>query len=237
MASFRLLSDFYKSNVWISLRRNLMIERADPINGLCCEYCKQPILKDIDCIGHHMKELTVHNVNDVNISLNPDNIMLVHQRCHNAIHDRFGQWMPQKVFIVYGAPLSGKTTFVRDSKGRRDIVLDMDELYQAITLLPPYDKPNELAVNVFQIRDLIIDQVKTRTGKWQQAWIIGGYPLQTERERLANQLGAELIFVDSTEQECIARLYNDEKKLPYRSEWERYIREWFTKYRPDQSSF
>ena len=114
--------------------------------------------------------------------------------------------------------------------------LDMDELYQAITLLPAYDKPGELALNVFQMRDLIIDQVKTRTGKWQQAWIIGGYPLQTERERLANQLGAELIFIEATEQECMARLYQDEKKIPYRSEWQRYIREWFTKYRPDQSS-
>lgn len=236
MAIFQKLSDFYKSNAWVNFRRTLMIERADPVKGLCCEYCGQTILKDIECIGHHKKELTVNNVSDANISLNPDNVMLVHQRCHNIIHERFGQWMPQKVFIVYGAPLSGKTTFVRDSKGRRDIVLDMDELYQAITLLPAYDKPGELALNVFQMRDLIIDQVKTRTGKWQQAWIIGGYPLQTERERLANQLGAELIFIEATEQECIARLYQDEKKIPYRSEWQRYIREWFTKYRPDQSS-
>lgn len=236
MALFRVLADFYKSKEWIIFRRNLMIERSDPAKGLCCEYCKQPILKDIDCIGHHKKELTVQNVNDVTISLNPDNVMLVHQRCHNAIHERFGQWMPKKVFIVYGAPLSGKTTFVRDSKGRRDIVLDMDELFRAITLLPEYDKPNELAINVFGLRDLIIDQIKTRTGKWQQAWIIGGYPLQTERERLSNQLGAELIYVEASEHDCLSRLYTDEKKLPYRSEWERYIRDWFQKYRPDLSS-
>lgn len=233
MASHKLLSDFYKSKSWINLRKNLMLERTDPKHGLLCEYCKQPILKDIDCIGHHKKELTVNNVSDANVSLNPDNIMLVHHRCHNAIHDRFGQYMPQKVFIVYGSPLSGKTTYVKNSKGRKDIVLDMDELYEAITLLPIYEKPNEVALNVFQIRDLILDQIKTRTGKWQQAWIIGGYPLQTERERLANQLGAELIYVEASEEECLSRLYSDEKKLPYRSEWEQYIREWFIKYRPD----
>lgn len=233
MASFRLLSDFYKSDNWISLRRNLMVERSDPVKGLCCEYCNQPILKDIDCIGHHKKELTVQNVSDVNISLNPENVMLVHRRCHNAIHERFGQWMPQKVFIVYGSPLSGKTTFVRENKGRRDIVLDLDELYRAITLLPEYDKPKELAINVFGLRDSIIDQIRTRTGKWQQAWIIGGYPLQTERERLASQLGAELIYVQASEQECLSRLYSDEQKWPYRFEWERYIRDWFTKFRPD----
>ena len=233
MAKYKLLSDFYKSDEWTQLRRQLMLERTDPVKGLLCEQCGKPILKDIDCIGHHKREITPHNVNDVMISLNPSNVMLVHHQCHNQIHDRFGQWMPQKVFIVYGAPLSGKTTFVRESKGRRDIVLDMDELYKAITLLPAYDKPSELATNVFSLRDTIIDQIKTRTGKWQQAWIIGGYPLNAERDRLAQQLGAELIYIEATEQQCMARLYADTDKLPYRNEWQRFIQDWFSKFRPD----
>ena len=207
MAKYKLLSDFYKSEEWTQLRRQLMLERTDPVKGLLCEQCGKPILKDIDCIGHHKREITPHNVNDVMISLNPSN--------------------------VYGAPLSGKTTFVRESKGRRDIVLDMDELYKAITLLPAYDKPSELATNVFSLRDTIIDQIKTRTGKWQQAWIIGGYPLNAERDRLAQQLGAELIYIEATEQQCIARLYADTDKLPFRNEWQRYIQDWFSKFRPD----
>jgi len=235
VAKFKLLSDFYKSPEWVMFRKALMIERSDPIKGLVCEHCGQAILKDIDCIGHHKKEITPLNVNDVMISLNPSNIMLVHHRCHNIIHDRFGQWMPQKVFIVYGAPLSGKTTFVRDSKNRRDIVLDLDELYRAITLLPAYDKPQELSVNVFGIRDAILDQIKTRTGRWQQAWIIGGYPLNTERERLAMQLGAELIYIQATELDCMSRLNSDVDKLPFQTEWKRYIKDWFNSYRPDIS--
>jgi predicted kinase len=80
---------------------------------------------------------------------------LVHHRCHNAIHERFGYTSIQKVYIVYGPPLSGKTTYVRASKGRKDLVLDLDELYRAITLLPPYDKPSELALNIFQLRDVL----------------------------------------------------------------------------------
>jgi predicted AAA+ superfamily ATPase len=91
--------------------------------------------------------------------LNPSNILLVHHRCHNAIHERFGYTSVQKVYIVYGPPLSGKTTYVRASKGRKDLVLDLDELYRAITLLPLYEKPNELATNVFQLRDILLDQI------------------------------------------------------------------------------
>jgi len=108
-------------------------------------------------------------VNDINISLNPKNILLVHHRCHNAIHERFGQAITQRVYIVYGVPLSDKTSYVRAGKGHKDIVLDLDELYQAITLLPAYDKPTELATNIFQVRDSLLNQIKTRTGKWSQA--------------------------------------------------------------------
>ncbi len=233
MAKNKLLSDFYKSSEWISLRKQLMIQRSTPKQGLLCEQCHQVILKDIDCIGHHIQELTPQNVNNANISLNPNNIQLVHHQCHNALHERFGQVLTQRVFIVYGAPLSGKTTYVRQSKGHKDIVLDLDELYKAITLLPAYDKPSELAVNVFQLRDSLLDQIKTRSGKWSQAWIIGGYPLNTERERLAAALGAELIYVEATEDECISRLLNDTDKLPYRNEWQHYIRNWFLTFRPD----
>ena len=32
----------------------------------------------------------------------------------------------------------------KNARGRQDIVLDMDRLYEAITLLPRYDKPESL---------------------------------------------------------------------------------------------
>jgi len=197
MAKFQVLSDFYKSPEWIKLRKQLMLERSIPSKGLVCEICQQSILRDIECIGHHIQELTPQNVNDVQVSLNPKNILLVHHRCHDAIHERFGQTTLQRVYIVYGPPLSGKTSFVRNNKGRKDLVLDLDELYQAITLLPAYDKPSELRMNVFRIRDELLDQMKIRMGKWQNAWIIGGYPLQSERQRIATALGAELISKES----------------------------------------
>ena len=129
MAKYQVLSDFYKSPEWILLRKQLMIQRSTPQKGLCCEHCHQAILRDIECIAHHIIELTPINVNDAKVSLNPKNILLVHHRCHNQIHERFGQTTSQKVYIVYGAPLSGKTTFVRSNKRHSDLVLDLDELY------------------------------------------------------------------------------------------------------------
>ena len=233
VSKYTTLTDFYRSNEWRQLRQQLMISRSHPNKGLLCQHCGEVILKDIDCIAHHIKELTPVNVHDVNVSLNPNNILLVHHRCHNAIHERFGQPVQHKVYIVYGPPLSGKTTYVRTSKGRKDIVLDLDELYKAITLLPAFDKPTELAQNIFQLRDVLLDQIKTRTGKWSQAWIIGGYPNFVERERLAQQLGAELLFIEATQDECLQRLYQDKDKLHVQKEWQQYIQQWFLRFIPD----
>ena len=233
MAKYQVLSDFYKSSEWIYLRKQLMLQRSSPAKGLECEHCHEPILRDIECIGHHIQELTPLNVNDVTVSLNPKNILLVHLRCHNAIHERFGQSLTQRVYIVYGPPLSDKTSFVQNSKGRKNLVLDLDELYQAITLLPAYDKPTELAMNVYRLRDSLLDQIKIRLGKWQNAWIIGGYPLQSERQRLATALGAEVIYVDASEEECLRRLFNDRDKLPFQTEWQKYIHDWFLAFWPD----
>jgi hypothetical protein len=127
---------------------------------------------------------------------------------------------------VYGSPLSGKTTLVRDMMRYGDIVLDLDELWQAITLQPKYIKPNNVRFNVFKLRDELLDQIKTRYGKWDDAYIIGGYPDKYERERLAKEIGAELIYCESTKEECLERRIKSNKPI----EWDDYIREWWDKY-------
>ena len=38
-------------------------------------------------VFHHKKYLTNQNVNDASISINPNNIMVVHWQCHNEIHN------------------------------------------------------------------------------------------------------------------------------------------------------
>lgn len=186
------LTTFYKSKEWVSLLEILKLERVDSNGQLLCEYCGKPITKKYDCIGHHEIELTEANVNDIDISLNPTNIKLIHFKCHNKIHERFG-YHKQKVYLVYGSPCSGKSTWVSSVANDDDLILDIDKLWTSICLSDKEHKPNRLKQNVFGIRDCILDQIKTRTGMWRNAYIIGGYPLASDRERLASILGAEII--------------------------------------------
>lgn len=215
------LHAFYCSKTWRDLSYVLKVKAEGK-----CNRCNRHKI-DINClIAHHRIELTEENVDDANISLNPDLIEIICDRCHNREHRRFGY--KQKVFIVWGSPLSGKSTLVRDMMRYGDIVIDLDALWQAITFQPKYVKPNNCRFNVFKLRDELFDQIKTRYGKWCDAYIIGGYPDKYERERLAQTLGAELIYCESTKEDCLKRLHESDKP----KEWERYIEAWWDEYSP-----
>lgn len=222
---------FYRSDKWNKLLDRLKIDRVQPDGTLLCEHCGKPIVNAYDCIGHHKEELTEENVDDVMIALNPDNVMLIHFRCHNSIHKRFGYQgkIIKQVFLVWGAPCAGKTTWVDSVAEKDDLIVDLDRIWCAVRAASCglYDKPDALKSVVFDIRDKLYEDVRTRRGKWQNAYIIGGYPLEAERERLADMLGADkLVFIDTSQDVCLLRA--KEKS----SEWSDYVRQWFDRYTP-----
>ncbi|URZ06478.1 HNH endonuclease [Clostridium felsineum] len=230
MAKYSILQNFYASSKWRSLRFNLIMERSNSKGIVICEKCKKPILKPIDVHGHHKIELTPENVNDYSISLNPDNIELICHECHDKEHHRFGYRPSKRVYLVYGPPMSGKSTFVKENMERGDLVIDMDKLYKAISLQSNYDKPDNLLMNVIGVRNLLIDNVKTRYGKWYNAWIVGGYADKYKREMTADALGAELVYMDVSKEECYSRLKQDEERQYRIKEWQEYIDRWFQSY-------
>lgn len=216
------ISNFYKSKEWEKLVQVLKLERVNSNGELICEHCGKPIDKKYDCIAHHKIELTEGNVNNPDIAFNSENIMLIHFKCHNKIHERFGGSFRQKVYIVYGSPCSGKSSWVKENAYPDDLIIDIDRIWECICLSDRENKPNRLKQNMFGIRDALLDQVKTRTGKWRNAWVIGGYPLASDRKRLSDLLNAELIFVDTSKQLCLDRCPNED--------WKKYVEEWFSSY-------
>lgn len=225
---FTSLAQFYNSDVWRKFRLNLIHERTGADGIIKCEHSGKPLLKAYDIVAHHKIPLTMANVNDFNISLNPDNIMIVSQTAHNEIHARFGYVAERKVYYIYGAPCSGKTTFVNNIKGNSDIVLDMDNVWQCITGGARYEKPNALKTNAFILRDCLFDMIKTRAGKWEKAYVIDGGARKGDRERKIDLLGAEPIYIDTDQQTCLKRLASDEKRTEQQKEqWAVYINQWF----------
>ncbi len=225
MAKHKKLQTFYASDTWRKFRMRIIAER-----GLRCEYCGERVVHSRELTLHHIEELTLENVNDRAVSLNPDNIQVVHHACHNKIHRRGKAKTGQQVYIVYGPPLSGKTSYVKDRMMPGDLVVDYDSLYVGISFLPIYDKPNEILPNVRLVHNQLLDNIKTRYGRWDNAWIIGGYADKYKREKLARETGAELVFLPVSREECVERLKTDLYRKKRLSEWTGYIDNWFAAY-------
>lgn len=213
------LHKFYCSKPWRDLSYSLKVK----VNGKC-NRCNETLLDFSKLIGHHTIELNEDNVDNSKISLNPELIEIICHLCHNKEHRRFGN--KKNVYIVYGSPLSGKTTLVKELMQYGDLVLDLDEIWKAVSFQDEYVKPNNIKFNIFKVRDDLLDQIKTRYGNFYDAYIIGGYPDKYERERLAERLGAELIYVESTKEECIERMESSNKP----NSWLQYIEDWWSKY-------
>lgn len=218
--------ELYVSGEFRSLREQLMHERVNAEGLLICEHCGKPILKDYECIAHHVIEVTCNNLNDPAITLNPANIKLVHHGCHNEIHDRFG-YSVKRVYLIWGAPCSGKTSFVMQNKGRNDLIIDMDAIWQAITGCNKYDKPDALRTQAFAVRDCLLDSVKTRAGKWATAYYVTTEPRRAARDRLCARLGAEPLFIPCTKAEALERLAKDAERADVQQQWTEYINKFF----------
>ena len=72
------LHNFYKSDLWHKVREEVILRAGR------CEVCGKPGTE-----VHHKIHLTLDNLDDQSISLNPDNLLLLCKDCHNKMHGRF----------------------------------------------------------------------------------------------------------------------------------------------------
>lgn len=225
---FRDRHSFYTSREWRKLLQTIKMERLNDDGQIICEYCGKPIVNAYDIIGHHKIELNEENVNDYDISLNTQNIQLVHHKCHNYIHNKLG-YAQRQVYLVYGSPCSGKSTWVDENMQEGDLIIDIDRIWQCVSGQEKYIKPARLKSIVFKMRDELINCVIYRLGKWNNAYVVGGYPLSSERERLTKMLGAREVFIDTSKEECLQRLEAADDCRD-KEEWRKYINDWFARF-------
>lgn len=240
MKYYTSLTAFYNGEDWANCKAQVLNSRIQEDGVVYCEQCGLPIVKGFNpneknnkgaIVFHHKIYLTAQNVNDASISINPSNIAILHWACHNQIHQRFtGGQVEKKVYLITGAPCSGKTTYVRERVAPGDIVIDIDDIWQMLSKQDRYIKPNSIKPIVFKVRDELEEQVRIRSGTWRNAFIIKSLPLAMDRQRQAERLGAEIITMTATQEECINRLIQDPGGRDI-EEYKKYIKDYYMKYR------
>lgn len=219
---------FYCRKEWLDLAQACKIK-----SGGVCSRCGS--INDMSELRpHHKIELTLENVDDPRIALNPDNIEVLCRECHDLAHPHhFGNFIGQKhVYLVHGSPCAGKTTYVNSVATRNDLIVDLDKIHRSLCICGLYDKPDAVKRVAFNVRDMLLDEVRTATHRrrWQDAYIVGTYPDAYDREEFVREYGAELVHIDTPKDECIARALKDINRAAVRDAvlgwinnyWERY---------------
>ncbi|MBQ9005982.1 MAG: HNH endonuclease [Atopobiaceae bacterium] len=76
---------FYKSKAWADVR-SVVLDRS---HGLCERCMERGEVKPADVV-HHTTPLNEVNVNDPDVSLNPDRLMALCHDCHTEVHQLLG---------------------------------------------------------------------------------------------------------------------------------------------------
>lgn len=234
---------FYNSKLWRSCRKEYVGKRLLADGGMC-ERCREEPGEEV----HHKEHLTIKNIDDVNITVNHDNLEYLCRDCHFREHseqivrrpyikpaytgyyfDEGGRVKPIECFVVYGAPASGKSLYVREQMAIGDLVVDVDLIKEALTLSVRGEYVENLTDVAIRVRDFLYGLIEKREVITKRIWVVATLPKKKEREALAHRLNAELIYIDATYKECIERATADNSRLDKALQCD-IIRKWFEEY-------
>lgn len=135
--------------------------------------------------------------------------------------------MTRTVYLIYGPPRAGKTTYVRNRAKPSDIIVDIDALANAISTGDPHDKTMPTLRMCLDLQDYLIDSIAKRKGEWETAYVIGGYAREGQRKAMAKKLGAVPIHIKADMDTCIKRA----EGMPG---YDRAIVRWFDEFNGDK---
>lgn len=125
------------------------------------------------------------------------------------------------VTLVSGPPAAGKTTFIAQHRDADDIVIDLDVIKDEIGKDDVHAAMAERNKRLFALSE-------AERGK---CWFIAMAPTRHERRHWAEALGADVIVLEVSADECLRRALADPKRQHRPAEfWERIIHGWWRRY-------
>lgn len=126
------------------------------------------------------------------------------------------------VYLIYGPPCSGKSTYTMEHMKRGDLLCDVDMLYSAISGENPHDAElnvHEIACKLYgELANIIHDRV----GGWKNAYVLSCANTHEKVKEESEKIRAdEVLFMDTPYEVCIKRT----AERPHYFQW--LVQEWF----------
>ena len=126
------------------------------------------------------------------------------------------------VYLIYGAPCSGKSTYVKEHFKTGDIVCDVDRIYSAISFNEEHQTELYAEKVASELYKHMLNIIKNRQGRWKNAYVISLANTKEKLNRLKEDINAdEVIYIDTPFEVCIERA----KERPFYFPW--IIEDWF----------
>ncbi len=132
-----------------------------------------------------------------------------------------------KLVVVYGPPCSGKTTYVGEVLGDKDIYFDFDEILSGISNLDIHGDRRELLKYGLAIREVMID-LSYDDNEIENCYIISCKINNGLLDQLADR-EVEYVLIDKTKDEVLEQLENDDTRED-KDFWKDLIDEWYEWY-------
>ena len=113
------------------------------------------------------------------------------------------------VKCIFGAPCSGKSTYVKERFKEKDIVWDFDEIKRAVTLKETHSQGTD-AQNQMILQMRYTFAKNSPDSDCETVWFICTRPSEIIKDLLGPD--AEYIEMDATEEECYERLEADDSR-------------------------
>lgn len=134
----------------------------------------------------------------------------------------------KNVYIIAGAPGSGKSTYVRNRKAPNDLVIDLDyicaALQQETNVHKNHDAVYQAAVCM---RDSLYPFIAMRYGNWNECWIITSEPRRDKLKQLATKVRAtDIIEVETSLTENMNRIDGDHSRTLRSEDFKEMAKSW-----------
>jgi len=154
------------------------------------------------------------------------NLQSICRECHarktagERIGKAYPEWMPKPsipVTVVCGPPLAGKTTYAHEHASDGDEVIDLDAIGQELSgdTGHAWDR-RWLGAAIHERNRRIARWGKRRKG---QGWLIVSAPRKEQREWWQDTLGAELVLLVPSLNECMKRANQQGRPASAVSDW------------------
>lgn len=210
-----------------------------------CEYCRRETPQRIT-VGVEVDHVVPLAEGGADEESNLQTLCLWHHRVKSSIErgralhsstggdvpaDNFPSWLPParcKLTVVFGPPASGKSTLVRERMQPEDVVIDLDLIVAELSGQPIYQASHSWLNVAIRERNARLADL-SRCDPTLGAWFLTGGAGKMRRAWWTETLRpAAVVLLEVKPQECVRRIYADDRRSKVRVRHTDAVQEWWT---------